>query len=162
MMKNFKVFSVLLFSLILLASCTTNEVDFNDVPSGTTITNQYSSEGFIFSSPNGPPFALADLSGGGSPTDVENNTLCPAIVVGTNPQIDIDITPSVCNVWLTIIGSSTNNPSVITAFDISNNPLQLIQVSNNNHSTRINHCGIKRVSIQGSNYCIDDLKTRDR
>ncbi len=69
MMKHVKVFSVLLFSLVLLAGCTTNEVDFNDIPSGTTITNQYSSKGFTFSSPNGAPFTLADLSGGGRPTD---------------------------------------------------------------------------------------------
>ncbi len=93
---------------------------------------------------------------------MENNTLCPAIVFGTDAQIDIEISPSVCNVWLTIIGSTTSNPSVITASNISNSVLETIQVTDHNHRTRINRCGTKRVSIVGNNFCIDDLETRDR
>ena len=158
MMNKIRVYLVLFFLLGLLVSCTTNKVDFDTFSTGTTITNQYASEGFTFSSPNGPPHIMEQLGSGNSPSPP--NTLCPSVVSGSTPPviIDIDIDPSVCNVWLTTVGTATT----IEAYDVSNNVLDTIQVPAGTNRTRVNKCNMKRVSITGTNFCIDDLESRDR
>ena len=177
-MKSFFNICIIILSFaFLLIGCTTNEVNFDTLPDGTPvqgastpvdsnapptnqflISNQYASEGFTFSSPNGAPYVLAESSPNQSPSPP--NSLCPRTVPQSNAPISIDILlgSSVCNVWFTKLGTETT----AEAYDVSNNLLDTIVIPNGTQNTRINNCGMKKVVLSGVNFCIDDLKSRDR
>jgi len=177
-MKNFiYLFFIVLSFCFLLISCTTNEVNFDTLPDGTTIqgavvpvdsnapstnlfliSSQYASEGFAFSSPNGPPYVSQGNPQSAAPSPP--NVLCPRVVRQSNAPITFDIIlgSSVCNVWFTKLGTETT----AKVYDVSNNLLDTIVIPNGTQNTRINKCSMKKVELSGVNFCIDDLKSRDR
>ena len=172
---------------LLLSGCATTVANFDTLPNGTSvmgqaqpvlqgnsvsaqslISNQYASEGLLFSS-GGPAVFAAGFFQNDAPS--APNAACPIQANGTagfSSPTEIKVTRNnICNIWVTI--TKTSGPTMMKAFDVSGNQIGPTVNSSGSAPGRpgvaetlhINACNIDRVMLSGTNYCFDDVTIRE-
>ena len=175
-----------ILGMLGLGGCATTTANFDQLPSGaavpsqaapvlqgnavnpqSVISNQYASEGFVFSS-GGPGVFAGSFSPGDAPSSP--NVACPTQANGTasySDKTDIAVSQSnICNAWVTI--TKTSGPTTMKVFDVSGNQIGSTVSSHGSAPGRpgvaetlhINACDISKIELAGGNYCFDDVKIR--
>ena len=172
---------------LMLSGCAATMANFDQLPNGTAvsgqaqpvlqgnpvssqslISNQYASEGLLFSS-GGP----AVFAAGFFPNDVPSapNAACPVQADGTagfSSPTEIKVTRGrICNAWVTI--TKTSGPTTMQAFDVNGTQIGPTVSSSGSapgqsgaaQTLHINACDIHRIVLAGANYCFDDVKIRE-